>query len=141
MGRAGEKEVAANQESLDKATALRSKAHEEFIASEKELVQSIKALEAAILVLSRHHGNAALLTRSEQTIVAAANIVLDKHSALLQGTITQSEKRLIASLAQQQPDYFQATPTFKQQYKPQSGEIFGILKEMKETFDNDLTES
>merc|ERR1711904_349432 len=32
-------------------------------------------------------------------------------------------------------------PTFKQSYAPQSGEIFGILKQMKETFETNLSSS
>merc|ERR1712019_137442 len=38
-------------------------------------------------------------------------------------------------------DYFDASPTFKQSYAPQSGEIFGILRQMKETFEANLSES
>merc|ERR550514_1296706 len=38
-------------------------------------------------------------------------------------------------------DYFDAAPTFKQSYAPQSGEIFGILKQMKETFETNLADS
>merc|ERR1712100_280570 len=38
-------------------------------------------------------------------------------------------------------DYFDAEPTFKQSYAPQSGEIFGILKQMKETFESNLSAS
>merc|ERR1711972_1116045 len=35
-------------------------------------------------------------------------------------------------------DYFDASPTFKQSYAPQSGQIFGILRQMKETFESNL---
>jgi chromosome segregation ATPase len=38
-------------------------------------------------------------------------------------------------------DYFDAEPTFKQSYAPQSGEIFGILKQMKETFEANLAQT
>ena len=38
-------------------------------------------------------------------------------------------------------DYFDAEPTFKQSYAPQSGAIFGILKQMKETFETNLENS
>merc|ERR1712194_989876 len=38
-------------------------------------------------------------------------------------------------------DYFDASPTFKQSYAPQSGEIFGILRQMKETFEANLSDS
>merc|ERR1719450_1383951 len=53
-----EKEVAANQEALDQATAIREKQLAEFNAEEKDLLESISALKAAITVLSKHHGGA-----------------------------------------------------------------------------------
>merc|ERR1719191_1290688 len=56
-----EKEVAANQNALDKATAMRTKDLAEFTAEEKDLLQSIGALKSAITVLSKHHGGSALL--------------------------------------------------------------------------------
>merc|ERR1719330_1193959 len=53
-----EEEVAQNQDSLAKATALREKQLAEFNAEEKDLLESISALKAAITVLSKHHGGA-----------------------------------------------------------------------------------
>ena len=38
-------------------------------------------------------------------------------------------------------DYFDATPAFKQVYVPQSGDCFGILRHMKETFERNLSEA
>merc|ERR1712008_134383 len=38
-------------------------------------------------------------------------------------------------------DYFDAKPTFKQSYAPQSSEIFGILRQMLETFEANLSQS
>merc|ERR1719394_2019709 len=38
-------------------------------------------------------------------------------------------------------DYIDAEPTFMQSYAPQSGEIFGILRQMKETFEANLANS
>merc|ERR1719328_894418 len=43
-------------------------------------------------------------------------------------------------MTQQEP-YLERRATFKQSYAPQSGEIFGILKQMKETFESNLSES
>ena len=48
-------------------------------------------------------------------------------------------QRLVQQI--QPEDYFDEAPTFKQSYAPQSGEIFGILKQMLETFEKDLAES
>merc|ERR1712151_1233574 len=66
---------------------------------------------------------------------------MERHSALLKGTLTRSERKLVASFIQAPGDYFDAAPTFKQSYAPQSGEIFGILRQMKETFENNLSDS
>merc|ERR1711972_978077 len=67
-----EKEIAKNQEALDKATALREKQLAEFNAEEKDLLESISALKAAITVLSKHHGEALVqLPRSHILGVAA----------------------------------------------------------------------
>merc|ERR1719297_356640 len=138
-----EKEVAQNQEALDKATAIREKQLAEFNAEEKDLLESISALKAAIVVLSKHHGGAlAQLPRSHMLSVAATlQHQLQAHAALLQGVLTPSEKRLAAAFAQSPEDYFDAKPTFKQSYAPQSGEIFGILKQMKATFEENLSQS
>lgn len=141
-----EKEVAKNQESLDIATALRKKQSEEFIGEEKEMVQSIQALNGAIVVLGKHHGDGALVNvQSVIEAAAAAHAQLMKHGALLQGTVSPSEKRMLQSFAQQREEpkkgFIGKKPTFKQEYKPQSGQIFGILKEMMATFKNDLSAS
>merc|ERR1719411_1304823 len=55
-----EKEVAQNQDALAKATALREKQLAEFNAEEKDLLESISALKAAITVLAKHHGGSLL---------------------------------------------------------------------------------
>merc|ERR550534_2716566 len=138
-----EKEVAQNQEALDKATAIREKQLAEFNAEEKDLLESISALKAAIVVLSKHHGGALTqLPRSHMLSVAATiQHRLQTHASLLQGVLTPSEKRLAAAFAQSPEDYFDAKATFRQSYAPQSGEIFGILKQMKATFEENLSQS
>merc|ERR1719491_1000264 len=138
-----EKEVAANRDSLAKATALREKQLAEFNAEEKDLLEAISALKAAITVLSKHHGDALIqLPRSHMLGIAATiQFQLSKHASLLQGVLTPRERRAAASFAQSPEDYFDAEPTFKQSYAPQSGEIFGILRQMRETFESNLSAS
>merc|ERR1711972_625978 len=51
------------------------------------------------------------------------------------------ERKAANAFVQAPQDYFDATPTFKQSYAPQSGEIFGILRQMKETFEANLSDS
>merc|ERR1719401_851869 len=64
-----------------------------------------------------------------------------KHSARLAGVLTHSERRAAMAFIQAPQDFFDAEPTFKQSYAPQSGEIFGILRQMKETFEANLANS
>merc|ERR1719269_497052 len=49
--------------------------------------------------------------------------------------------KAVAAFVQAPGDYFDAEPTFKQSCAPQSGQIFGILKQMKETFETNLSAS
>merc|ERR1711985_206894 len=58
-----------------------------------------------------------------------------------EGVLTHSERKAVSAFIQAPEDYFDAEPTFKQSYAPQSGEIFGILKQMKETFETNLSSS
>jgi len=138
-----EKEVAENQEALDQATAIREKELAEFNAEEKDALQAISALKSAITVLSKHHDSALLqLPKSHmQGIASTIQYQMSKHATVLQGVLTHTERKAIAAFIQSPEDYFDASPTFKQSYAPQSGEIFGILKQMKESFETNLSDS
>lgn len=125
-------EIARNEKALETATGIRKKQAEQFTEEEKEMLESIRALGAAIVVLSKHHSGAALTS-----VMATVSAQMQKHGDLLKGSITPREKRAIMSFAQETGADNQ--PTFKP-YKPESGEIFGILSQMKETFEADLSE-
>merc|ERR1719478_1806236 len=140
-----EGEVEANQEALDKATALRQKQLAEFNAEEKDALEALSALKAAIVVLPKHHGGAAALQTEE--LVSISSMLrhqMHKHADILGEVITPKQKRAIASFVQAPAGYFDAKPaSFVQApaYAPASGEIFGILKQMKETFEANLSQS
>jgi hypothetical protein len=132
------KEIAQNQQALDKATALRKKQLADFNQEEKDLLQSIQALKNAVTVLSKHHEQSLLQasTESSEPLKNVATMLqhqLTKYKNTLAGTITPSESRIVEQFVQQ--------PTFNQAYAPQSGEIFGILKNMKDTFEANLATS
>jgi hypothetical protein len=138
-----EKEVAANQAALDKATSIRQKELAEFNAEEKDLLGSISALKAAITVLSKHHSGALLQVPRSHVLGIAATLQheMQHHSAMLNEVLTPSQRRVVGAFVQAPEDYFDAAPTFKQSYAPQSGEIFGILRQMRETFEANLSAS
>merc|ERR1719271_1486607 len=137
-----EAEIAKNQEALDKATAMRQKELAEFNEEEKDMLQSIGALKSAIVVLSKHHSSLAQVP--SETLLNMAAVIdhqFKKHAFMLKQTVTPSQRKAIAAFLQSPGDYFDAEPTFKQSYAPQSGQIFGILKQMKETFETNLSNS
>jgi len=131
-----EVEVEKNQKSLDQATANRKKELAEFNEDEKDTLQSISALKSAVTVLSKHNGGAALLD-----IQAALRSTFHIHQEKIAGMLSAKESKTVQSFLQSPEDYFDAEPTFKQSYAPQSGEIFGILKNMLSTFEADLSQA
>jgi len=136
-----EKEVAENQAALDKATAIRQKQLAEFNEEEKDLLESISALKSAVTVLSKHNSLLQMPRSHLMGVAATVQNEMAKHSSMLSGVLTHKERRAVSSFVQAPEDYFDAEPTFKQSYAPQSGEIFGILKQMKETFETNLSSS
>merc|ERR1719207_429526 len=139
------KEITKNQGALDTATALRTKQLAEFNEEEKDMLQSIASLKSAVIALSKHHE--AMLQDSGDayySIVTSLHDELRKHKDLLAEIITPHQRKVIEAFVQSPEDYFDAQPTFRQSSKasaPASGEIFGILKQMKETFETNLASS
>merc|ERR1719183_1163168 len=80
---------------------------------------------------------------SEQLINIASMIQwqFHKHKDMLEEIISPAQRKAVTAFVQAPGDYFDAEPTFKQSYAPQSGAIFGILKQMKETFETNLSNS
>merc|ERR1719482_2584848 len=136
-----EKEVAENQAALDKATAIRQKELAEFNAEEKDALEAISALKSAVTVLSKHNSLLQIPKSHMAGVAASVQNAMQKHASLFAGVLTHKERKAVSSFIQAPEDYFDAEPTFKQSYAPQSGEIFGILKQMKETFESNLSQS
>ena len=74
-------------------------------------------------------------------VAASLQHVMEKHVSLLENILNRAKRKAVSAFVQAPQDYFDATPTFKQSYAPQSGEIVGILKQMKETFESNLSAS
>merc|ERR1719262_1652718 len=80
------KEVSKNQQALDQATALRAKNSAEFVAEEKDMLQSIGSMKGAITAISKHNKGAALLQVSDSeamNLVLAVKHQLHKHGDLI----------------------------------------------------------
>jgi len=119
-------EIAKNTEALDKASAIREKELAEFNGEEKDMLQSIQALGNAVVVLGKHHEMPA------EALVSVAAVIrhqMHKHQ------LTGEQKSAVTAFLQGS----MKQPVAAQSYAPASGQIFGILKQMKETFESNLS--
>lgn len=126
------------EKALAQLTSMREKQAKEFNEEEKDMIQSIQALDSAIVVLSKHHGGA----EAQAALATISHVIqaqMKQHQALLQGAITPHQRRVVLGALLQEDDK-QPAAKFRA-YQPQSSEIFGILRQMKETFEGNLADS
>merc|ERR1719262_936894 len=135
-----EKEVAENTDALDKATALRQKELAEFTNEEKESLGTIASLKSAVAALSKHHDAALIQSESTDSQMNFLKAMMDlqhkmnKHANLIAEMITPRQRKAITAFLHQSQGY-------NPEYAPASGEIFGLLKQMKEGFESNLANS
>eukprot|EP00928_Gymnodinium_smaydae_P070348 TRINITY_DN5419_c0_g2_i2.p1 TRINITY_DN5419_c0_g2~~TRINITY_DN5419_c0_g2_i2.p1 ORF type:complete len:704 (-),score=230.98 TRINITY_DN5419_c0_g2_i2:90-2201(-) len=131
-------EVDNDHAALTKASGLRMKENKAFQAEETDLLEAVAACKQAIVALSKHHPDLAQLrsvaqrlqnTRLQHLLPAAAS-TRSEQLELLRAFLQQAEGA----------QSFLAIPGF-QSYRPQSGQIFGILKQMQEDFERSLSDA
>jgi chromosome segregation ATPase len=145
---AANQEIAKNTNALDQATSLRQSQLADFNDEEKEMLTSIGALKSAVTVLGKHHE--AMLQASKagaevkETAEDSVSLInvglmlksqLHKHLDILGETMTPTQTRLISSFTEVD------TPMNAGSYAPASGAVFGIIKNMKESFEANLAAS
>merc|ERR1719183_2736432 len=127
--------------------ALREKELAEFTANEADSLASIKSLGSAVNTLSKHNS----LLQSDgnlATLRASLTHTMKKHASAVGNMLMPSERRALTAFVQA-PEDFLSAGSFAQQsgpqnagsYAPQSGAIFGVLKNMKEPFEANLAQS
>jgi len=112
-------EMEAAAQAIATATKMREEEHAAFSAEEKELLETIAALTEAIGVLAKHN---------EPALLSVAAHLKAHNFRHLEGM----KQRVIAML--QQPENYKS-------YNARSGEIYGILKTMKEEFEGTLAKT
>jgi len=131
-----------DQASLDQAEELRLKENKEFHGTETDLLGAIDATKAAIVVLSKHNPTLAQI-RSVAGLLQAARVpqLVLKSGSFSNMKAQELKEFLTGAAAATESSFLQRAPGLAgQSYQPQSGQIFGILKQMKEDFDKDLAE-
>jgi len=130
-------EVNADHKALSDATGLRMKENKAFQASETDYLEAIKASADAITVLGKHNSLAQLKVVARQLLDAKVSQMVD-HSRSIGKADTQVLRNFLHSA--ESATSFLAIPGM-QSYAPQSGQIFGILGQMKEDFEANLKEA
>merc|ERR1719174_3030133 len=111
---------------MEKATGIREKEHGEFSGENSELESNIDALGRAIPAIEK--GMAGSFLQTSGARVLRKLVVSDKVNSL-----SDYDRQLLAS-------FLSTSATAKQGYAPASGEILGILKQMKDEMEKDHKE-
>merc|ERR1719395_13536 len=131
-------EVNADHKALMDATGMRMKENKEFQASETDYLEAIDAAKNAIIVLGKHNPSLA-------QVRAAAHHLLDARVSQMVDNLRGMNKASVSVLRSflhnaESASSFLFIPGM-QSYAPQSGQIFGILNQMKEDFEVNLSEA
>merc|ERR1719160_2210969 len=122
------KDIAKQTSALEQATAIRSKENAEFTADQKDMAAYATSLKGAVEALGAAHPGAAL----SQATLMQVRAVLKKHAEQHQKMFSSKQHRAVLSLIQEKDTEL---------YAPESGAIFGVLKQMKEGFETNMADS
>jgi hypothetical protein len=121
-------DIAKQTSALEQATAIRAKENAEFSADQADMSANAVSLKGAVEALSAAHPGAAL---SQQTLMQV-RAVLKKHADQHQKMFSSKKHQAFLSLIQEKGTEL---------YAPESGAIFGVLKQMKEGFETNMADS
>lgn len=131
------KEIADNEKALADATKMREQQLKEFNAEEADALNSIELLGAAVETLGKHHGASMLEIPDHVAISETLKHELSVNAAQYEGIISPSQKQQVQAFIQNKV----MPGSSGSSYEPKSGAIFGILEQMKETFETNLAAS
>merc|ERR1719146_323456 len=86
-----EASVSEQTAALTQATAIRDKEKAEFVAEEKEMIQSITSLKGAVITLSKTHGESASMLQMIQSHAK-------KHKDIVMQALNSKQRRLVLNL-------------------------------------------
>merc|ERR1719262_1949837 len=125
-------------DSLNKASAMRLKENKENHGEENDLVEAIKACEQALIVLSEQHPELMQIHKAARGLQRVPSQLL---AQVLENSEVAAFKAFVAKAVNaDSSDSFLSIPGM-QSYAPQSGQIVGILKQLKEDMEKDLDEN
>merc|ERR1719375_2701818 len=126
-------QIAENENSLAEETEMRAKDATEFHNNQLDATQAIGNLKAAVIALSKHHEGA--LTQEAMLQIKQVLKSVHRPELFKKLGMPAAHERFVASLLQETTSLRSAASA------PQSGAIFGIMKQMKESFETNLEKS
>jgi len=140
----------AGQKALGEAQQIRMEENKAFHSEETDLLEAVAACKGALVTLSKHHADLAQvqavarqLRRAKVEELALGPGLSTRVGPTLARARTQALKSFLdAATAEPAASSaaFMAIPGM-QSYAPQSGQVFGILKQMKADFESSLSEA
>merc|ERR1719506_117823 len=131
------KEIADNEKALADATKMREQQLKDFNAEEADALNSIELLAGAIETIGKHHGASMLEIPNRVQIAETLKHEMSANAEQYDGIISPSQKAQIQAFIQNKV----MPGSSGSSYEPKSGAIFGILEQMKETFETNLAAS
>jgi chromosome segregation ATPase len=143
-------EMYAGQKALGEAQQIRMEENKAFHSEETDLMEAVAACKGALVALSKHHADLAQvqavarqLRRAKVEELALGPGMSTRIGPTLARARTQALKSFLDAATTEpaaSSSAFMAIPGM-QSYAPQSGQIFGILKQMKADFESSLSEA
>jgi hypothetical protein len=122
------KDVAENEMELAQATSIREKENADFVEAEKNQMMSITGLTKAVAALEAKIGGGASLSQVKKAVSESMD--------------ADAKKKFLEQIAQLERKQSFLQIGEKEKLKaPASAEVFGVLKQMKESFETSLKDS
>merc|ERR550537_842004 len=142
------------KEAIEKATAIREKEAKEYAAESSETKSNIDALSRAIPAIEEGMGQVGgargKLTEEQARVQAGRDaakasgfgaFLQPPAASVLRKLVISSESKMLTNFDRNMlASFLSMDSTTEDQYAPQSGEILGILKQMKDEMEKDLAE-
>jgi len=133
-------EIQADHKALNEATEIRHKEGAAFHGEEKDLLMAAQSCKQAVVVLSKHNPTLAQIKSMARTLQVARvqELLLSASDSGMSRMRQDTFKDFLDGAGK--ASSFLAIPGM-QSYAPQSGQIFGILKQMQEQFEASLSDA
>eukprot|EP00928_Gymnodinium_smaydae_P052426 TRINITY_DN362_c2_g1_i1.p1 TRINITY_DN362_c2_g1~~TRINITY_DN362_c2_g1_i1.p1 ORF type:complete len:721 (-),score=239.42 TRINITY_DN362_c2_g1_i1:51-2108(-) len=131
-------EVDADHAALSKASALRLKESKAFQGEETDMMEAVAATKQAIVALSKHHPELAQVRQAAQRLQSTRVARLLPSAGGLRSDQLTALRTFLRQAGS--ASSFLAIPGY-QSYRPQSGQIYGLLKQMQEDFEASLSDA